>query len=190
MLKLQLKKLTFATLLLLGGCLSAPNETFQEQLKFDTRYDVPFKQLETVLVNRQYDSAHHIGAQLPVTPGQAISNWASENIATNILLEDTLRIVVHQADMTQKLEPSTCCASMDKEKDTLDYDLEVITLKDKNVQNRFPVKGQAFVTFDRDMTLSKKERERAKLVRKMINHLAESIATNIDHVVEIPSNLD
>lgn len=179
--KKQLQKIFF--LFFLTGCMTAPQYSFESDLKSDKNFLVPFQQIVFVSEIKRFDSAHHVENRLPQSPDLILQNWIQENLKEDANKDSTLQIILHQAEIIRENQPSEHWWQPDYIKDTLNYNIELVQRQENSSPNRLTVAGKAYTQMGRRISLTDKEKQWANLYRTMLNHLENDLSNKIPHVV-------
>ena len=184
--KKQLQKIFF--LLFFTGCMTAPQFSFESDLKSEKSYQVPFQQITFASERKRFDSAHHIENKLSQSPEVIIQNWIHDNLIENEIPGGKLQIVLHQAEIIRENQPAEHWWQTDYIKDTLNYNIELISRKNDTTAHRLTVAGKTYAQMGRRISLMEKEKQWAQLYRTMLNHLEKEILNKIPHVVVSDKN--
>ena len=171
-------KKVFALFFFLSACMASPQKAFQ--LDFgDKVYSIPAVEIETVSMTKHFDVLPHIEDQMPTSPEEAVSEWVEKHLKASKTGTQKVWIVVYHAEMLQTDLPNESLFKLDEVNYTLNYKLEIQVRENNQVVKRIPVEGKGFVVIAKKASLSKKEKNWAELIQKMLAHLEEKIKQNV-----------
>ena len=168
-------------LLLLSGCMTAPQKSFQVDPDTDV-YSVRAESIEVVPMTTHFDALPHIENQMPTSPEEAIKEWAEMHLKADSETPQKLQIVVKRAEMLKTDLPSEGLFTLNEENYTLNYKIEVQVRHQENVLQTIPVEGKGFITLKKRASLASKEKGWAWLIQKMLIHLKTKMQTDLNDV--------
>ena len=175
-----MKKILWA-LLLLSGCMNAPQKSFQVDPDTDV-YPVQVESVEVVPLTTHFDALPHIENQMPTSPEEAIKEWVEMHLKADSEAPKKLQIIVKRAEMLKTDLPSEGLFTLDEENYTLNYKIEVYLRQQEEVVQTLPVEGKGFITVKKKASLATKEKGWAWLIQKMLIHLKTKMQTDLKDV--------
>ena len=168
-------------LLLLSGCMTAPQKSFQVDPDTDV-YSVRAESIEVVPMTTHFDALPHVENQMPISPEEAVQEWAEKHLKANPEASQKLQIIVQQAEMLKTDLPSEGLFTLNEENYTLNYQIEVRLRQHEDVIQTLPVQGKGFVTVKKRASLATKEKGSAWLIQKMLMHVKTKMQTDLKDV--------
>lgn len=137
----------------------------------------------------QYDRLPHIEYKMPVTPEQALKNWAKNRFSavnTDSLLKAIL--VIKEASMIRRRKPSGNWYTFDNMEYTLSFQVELVFLtKDDQVQYRLSVGGHEMKSIPRKSAPVTKERVWLEMMNAMINKVNDKLVHDLPATYQLIS---
>ena len=168
-------KKVFLLLLLLSGCMNAPQNVFQT----NTYTEIPLNvsEVETVSMVSAFDELPHIEQKMSLSPEEAIIQW-SQKYLLHKGDKKKMVILIRKAEMLLEEEKNSSWFKANEETYTLNYQVEIRLQEDKRVIKKSTVEGKGFITLGQKSSLAKKEKGWNWLIQKMITHLETKIQTD------------
>lgn len=135
----------------------------------------------------QYDRLPHIEHKMPVTPEQALKNWAKNRFLEanpDSLLKSTL--LIKEASMIRRRKPSGNWYTFDNMEYTLSFQVELLFLtKDDQVQYRLRVGGHEMKSIPRKSAPVTKERVWLEMMNAMINKVNDKLVHDLPEAYQL-----
>ena len=176
-----MKKLFLLCFLLLAGCLSAPEKSFQIEEDSAPLF-VPVQKIETVSMVGHFDALPHVENQMPISPEEAIIRWTEKSLSVDEKNEGILTIVIQKAEMIRQDKENKGWFSFDEEIYTLSYVIEIQLKQNDQIIKTIPVQGKGFIDVAQKASLAQKEKGWSWLIQKMLIHLKEKLRTEFNDV--------
>lgn len=173
----------FGLMLFLTACLQAPQDVFNTQLNLGTPENLPVAQVETVSLQKEFDSAHHIEKKWPKAPQEIIQKWADEKLKPDFTTQDRFIVVIHHVQVVRAPLPNPKWYQNDEMKDTLSYQVEFVFKSGEKVKYRYMVQGKAFSQMPAKASLADQEKEWVQMANQMLNSLQTELIKSLKNVV-------
>lgn len=164
-----------------AACVQAPPDAFSENINWGTPFVVSAQQVETVSLNKVYDSTHYMEKRWPLSPEKGLIKWVQKNLKTTSS-PYRLIVVIHQAHVVRETLPATWYEP-NEVKDTLIYRVEFLLKAGPKTKMSFTVGGKVFTQMPQKLSLADKEKEWAKMMTQMMENLNQQVALKLKNVV-------
>ena len=101
-------------LLLLSGCMSAPQKSFQVDPDTDV-YHIKAESVEVVPMTAHFDALPHVENQMPTSPEEAVKEWAQMHLKATQNVPQRIQIIVKRAEMLKTDLPSEGLFTLNEE---------------------------------------------------------------------------
>ena len=171
-----MKKFWLLALLILGGCLTAPqkNISIDEEILF-----LPVHKIEVVSMAPRFEELPHIENQMPLSPEDALIQWSKKNLKAEKEEGNNFYLVIKQAEMTKLEKKNPGLFNLDEEIYTLVYSVELQFKNQEEVIQKIPVKGKGFISIAKKADLAQKEKGWEWLIQKMLTHIKTKLKNEI-----------
>lgn len=175
----------FLYLFVIGLCLAGCQAPSLNQFKVNTlthEQPVPLNVSDILVVSTDmnFDRMPHIENTLPVTPEQALLQWANHRFqAVDETSPVHVVLTIKQADMTQTEEKSANWYTFDNITYRLSYQVEIVFMRQQDIVYQYAVDGWESSSLPQRSSIADKEETWMKMVNAMIRKVNQQIMQSI-----------
>ncbi len=171
----------WAVCLMLGGCMTViPNPFAVED--FSNVEPIKLK-VSDIDISSDVSTFHrlpHIENKMPVTPSEALTNWAKNRFVPADKSSDTVvDFTVRQAYMLQTDKPADKWYVLDNISYRLEYTVDFVFKRNKMVENAQSVTGWEQQSLPKKSSLSAKEEAWERMLNNMVKKVNNQITSQI-----------
>ena len=175
------KAFSLVGVLMLSGCITAvPNPFLIEDFKDVEPIELAVSQINVSSDVLSFHRLPHIEHKMPVTPSDALTNWAKNRFAADDKTSDiTADFTVRQAYMLQTDKPSDKWYVLDNVSYRLEYTADFVFKKNGMVLNAQSVTGWEQQSLPKKSSLNTKEDAWESMLNNMVKKVNNQIISQI-----------